>query len=173
MNTRVLLLSTRAGAAASFIRRLLTSRRVGSAAEPTDYQSLQSTPASVETEYQKLIVYHLRRWGVFENCATVTVRPVGQDRRGRDAYVAVVKLSKWERNVALRLLLGLPLFEKKVRKILQGSWLAEISHFDGLLLQTGGELQGDLATSELRHLVVALTGRHASARSADQPHSQP
>jgi hypothetical protein len=168
MSTTTFLMSMRAAAFMSFCRRFFTGTRRGPAADPTDYQSLQSTPASVQAEYQKLLVDHLRRWGVSDRCATVTVRQIGQDRRNREIFVVVIKLSKWERDVAVRLLLGLPLFEKKIRKILLGSWIAEVSHFEGLWLQTADELLGDVATSELRQLAVTLTGRRVgSTRSLD------
>jgi hypothetical protein len=175
MSTTTLSPSTRASAVASFFRRLVTREGPGAAAEPTDHQSLEGTPASVQAEYQKLIVYHLQRWGVSAKCATVAVWQVGQDKQGREAFVAVVKLSRWERDVAVRLLLGFPLFEKKIRKMLLGSWIAEVSHFEGLLLQTADELLGDVATAELRQLAVTLTGRRvaASARSLDHPDSRP
>jgi hypothetical protein len=126
------------------------------AEEQTDYQALQGPSGGLADEYQKLISHQLHRWGVPEGCAAVAVREMGRDEHGRDVFVGVVTLFKWDRDAAVRLLLGLPLFEKKIRKALQGLWIADMSSFGGIWLHATGELQADPAVSELRNAVRTL-----------------
>lgn len=126
------------------------------AEEQTDYQALQGTSGGLADEYQKLISHHLHRWGIPEGCVAVVVREIGRDEHGRDVFVGVVTLFQWDRDAAIRLLVGLPLFEKKIRKALQGLWIADVSGFGGIWLHAAGEMQADPAVSELRNVIKSL-----------------
>jgi hypothetical protein len=145
------------------LRRIF--RRHSSSEDQTDYHSLPDLPQSIESEYQKLVTDYLCRWGIPEPCASVQVLKTGKDGEGRDVFVALVRLVRWERFAVLRLLIGLPLFERKIRKTLP-AWLADVSIFGGIWLNTAGELQETPALAELRHLVVQLTGPRAKINAA-------
>ena len=134
----------------------LFRRSSGVPEEQTDYQAVQSGSGGLADEYQKLVAHHLHRWGVPDGCAAVVVREMGRDEHGRDVFVAVVTLFKWDRDAAVKLLVGLPLFEKKIRKSLEGLWIADVSGFGGIWLHATGELQSDPAVSELRNVVRTL-----------------
>jgi hypothetical protein len=142
------------------LRRIF--RRGSSSEEQTDYQSLPDAAETIESEYHKLVWQYLQRWGVPENCASIQVLKMGKDEQERDIVVALVRLVRWEKLAVLRLLIGLPLFERKVRKTLP-VWLTDVSRFGGIWLNTSGELQEIPALSELRHLVIQLTGPRAKA----------
>ena len=105
----------------------------------------------LETDYQGIIASHFRRWGVSNQCVTIEVRKIGQAPDGYDVFVGMVRLVRWERHSALRVLLGLPLLEAKIRKTVRATWLADYSHFTGLWLHTSEQLQ---VPDELRELLV-------------------
>src|SRR4051812_15541436 len=116
---------------AAVLRRMWAAAWVPSTSEhATDYQSLGETSGGLESEYRRIVYQHLERWGVTEACATVQVQQL-QDHRGKEAFVAVVCLTSWERNSIVRVLLGLPLLDKKIRKAVDVSWLADVSVFRG------------------------------------------
>jgi hypothetical protein len=135
-------------------------RRSSSSDEQTDYQSIPDAPQTVESEYQKLVKDNLRRWGIPEVCTSVQILKLGKDVQEREIFVALVRLLRWDRLAVLRLLIGLPLFETKVRKTLP-AWLTDVSRFGGIWLNTTGELHQIPVLSELRHLVIQLTGPKA------------
>lgn len=147
----------------TLIRRLFASSRSPQKEGPTDYQSLGQAADGLHAEYQRIIELQMKRWGVSETCASVEVHQVGKAADGREVFVGAVRLHAWDRKPALRLLLGLPLLEAKVRKTIRAHWLAEVSHFSGLWLHASEKLQGTAASGELRSLVVALTGPRAQA----------
>ena len=96
---------------------------------------------------------------------TIEVRKIGQAPDGYDVFVGMVRLVRWERHSALRVLLGLPLLEAKIRKTVRATWLADYSHFTGLWLHTSEQLQ---VPDELRELLGAL----APAQPSEAPASQ-
>lgn len=145
----------------AFIRKIF-SRSQPRGEQPTDYESLEASgSAGVSAEYERLILLHLKRWGVTESCASVEARQIGQSEDGREIIVGLVRLGGWERKPALRLMLGLPMLEEKVRKSVAGLWLADVSQFAGLWLNAAGQLHASGPVSELRQLVVSLTGPRA------------
>lgn len=135
----------------------------------TDYQNLEDTAGGLDAEYRRMVTQHLERWGVRPECAVVEVEQLA-DVRGRQAYVATICLVAWERNPVLRVLLGLPHLDKKIRKAAEVSWVADVSVFKGVQLKVADSLYDTRAASELRHLVVSLTGVE---RSRPEPASEP
>lgn len=123
----------------------------------TDYQSLGETAGGLDAEYRRMVTHHLQRWGVPDSCATVQIQQL-PDQAGKEVFVAVVCLVSWDRNAIIRVLLGLPLLDKKIRKAVEVSWLADLSIFRGVQLKVAESLHGTAASTELRHLVVTLTG---------------
>lgn len=154
----------------SLFRRFFASAPAVTDGDRTDYQALEGEPAGLETEYQRVIDYQLRRWGVPESCASVEVRQIGQDSRGRQSFVGVVRLSVWDRKAAIRLMLGLPLLQARVDRIVRALWLAEVSKFEGLWLQTTKQFHTASAITELRQLIISLTGpRGVDSESGEKP----
>jgi hypothetical protein len=68
----------------------------------------------------------------------------------------MLRLVQWHRASAVRLLLGLPILETRLRRALKGSWVLDVSHFNGLWLHTSGQLQDARAMQELRELVLGI-----------------
>jgi len=123
----------------------------------TDYQGLDEAPATLDAEYQRLITHQLARWGVTERLVHVEVRQSG-GRKTKPAFSAVLTIHGWERDPVLRVLIGLPLLEKKVRRAVAERWIADVSTFDGLLVTISPRLRDTPACTELRQLLVTITG---------------
>jgi hypothetical protein len=147
----------------ALLRKLFTRSRPLLGEQPTDYESLKDSGAGgLAAEYEKIIEVQMRRMGISDGCASVEVRNTGQDAAGRDIFVGLVRLGGWERKSALRLLLGLPMLDTKVRRTIEGLWLGEVSSYGGLWLHAGGQLNEASAVTELRQLMMSLTGPRAS-----------
>jgi hypothetical protein len=139
----------------------------------SDYHP-SSTPSNhgLEVEYQNLIAGQLRRWSIAPSCVTLEVRRLGQAPDGFEVFVGMVRLSRWDRLSALRILIGLPLLETKVRKSVRATWLADFSHFGGLWLHASEHME---VGSELHDLIA----RHAPFKTssgqpgAGEPDSEP
>ena len=137
--------------------------------ERADYGSAAE---GLEIEYQRLVTTQFRRLGIHEDCVTIDVRRIGHGPHGFDVLVGMVRLHRWERTSGLRLLIGLPLIESRVRKLVRSTWLADYSHFGGLWLHAAEHLHEEPGTEELRELLMTLTPPQASA-SAQTPASHP
>lgn len=122
----------------------------------SDYHPSDRSGVGLEVEYQQLIAQQFRRWGISPSTITIEVRRLGQAHDGYDVLVGMVRLAHWERDSALRVLLGLPMLEHKVRKMVRGTWLADFSHFGGLWLHASEQLHAEGASRDLRDLLVQL-----------------
>ncbi|QJW84063.1 hypothetical protein HK414_09520 [Ramlibacter terrae] len=118
-----------------------------------------SLPAGrgLEAEYESLIANQCRRWGIADGVVTIEVRRIGRAPDGLDVYLGMVRLAQWERDSSLRLLLGLPLLETKIRRMVRTLWIGEMSHFGGLWLHASEQLHATPAMRELRDLLIQLT----------------
>jgi hypothetical protein len=122
----------------------------------SEYHPSDRRGEGLEVEYQTLIATQFRRWGISTGCVTIEVRQIGRAPDGFDVFVGMVRLAKWDRPSALRVLIGLPLLEAKVRKSVRSTWMADFSHFGGLWLHASEQLQTTAAPAELRQLMVQL-----------------
>ena len=143
-------------------------RRRGSEHE-TDYETMGAVEGGLEAEYLKVLEPELRGWGIPERCATLQVQQVGHTPHGRGIFVGVIRLVAWERRPALRLLLGLPFLERRVRQALSTRWLLDVSHFGGLWLHASDKLQHGEAGRELRELMAEVADARAGARQRPAP----
>ena len=141
---------------ASLFRKLAARLRRRRSAEETDYDVLGHAVDGLEAEYLKVLEPELRGWGVPATCASLHVQQVGQTPHGRGVFVGVIRLVAWERRPALRLMLGLPILERKVRRALSTRWLADVSHFGGLWLHTSDKIADTGAVQELRELLAEV-----------------
>ncbi|MEO5672574.1 MAG: hypothetical protein ABIR26_17960 [Ramlibacter sp.] len=121
----------------------------------SDYHP-SSERGGLEVEYQKLVAAQFRHWGVAMGCVTIEVRKIGVAADGYDVFVAMVRLMQWHRPSAIRVLLGLPVLEAKIRKAVRSTWLADHAHFVGLWLHSSEQLQETAGMTELRELVKDL-----------------
>ncbi|MBX3588232.1 MAG: hypothetical protein KF796_16480 [Ramlibacter sp.] len=134
-------------------------------AADTDYLPANGGGEGLETDYQAIIASHFRRWGITNECVTIEVKKMGQAPDGYDVFVGMVRLVRWERTSGLRVLLGLPLLEAKIRKTIRATWLADYSHFTGLWLHASEQLQ---LPDELRELLGNLAPLAPSGHPAYQ-----
>ena len=130
----------------------------------TDYEAMGTVDGGLEAEYLKVLEPELRGWGVPEHCATLQVQQVGHTPHGRGIFVGVIRLATWDRKPAMRLLLGLPFLERRVKQALSTRWLLDASHFGGLWLHASERLQDGDAGRELRELLAELSDARAGAR---------
>lgn len=134
----------------------------------TDYQDLGTASGSLEAEYQRLVAHHLARWGVPEQHVVIEVRQAGS-RQGRLVFDVVICLAHWDRITALRVLVGLPLFEKKIRRAIEGQWLQDVSVLRAVLVCASERLQAPEPCAELRQTLVSLTGGRQNDRRPRAP----
>lgn len=149
-----------------FVREARAQR--GQAPDPdSDYHPSDRQGEGLELEYQSLIATQFRRWGISTSCVSIEVRRIGHAPDGFDVLVGMVRLAKWERLSALRVLVGLPLLESKVRRAVRATWLADYSHFGGLWLHASEQIHAQGATAELRDLLMQLTPPSPPAPGGD------
>jgi len=132
----------------------------------TEVDASLAAGQGLEAEYESLIANQCRRWGIAEGVVTIEVRQIGRAPDGLDVYLGMVRLAQWERDSSLRLLLGLPLLETKIRRMVRTLWIGEVSHFGGLWLHASEQLNATPAMRELRELLIQLTPP-SNARGGD------
>ncbi|MES2940652.1 MAG: hypothetical protein V4864_23440 [Pseudomonadota bacterium] len=168
-----------------FAREARAQSEAGPAGTPTgtpdsDYQHPSALRGEgLELEYQSLIATQFRRWGIKSMGVTIEVRKIGQATDGFDVLVGMVRLTRWDRISSLRVMLGLPLLEHRVRKAVKATWLADYSHFGGLWLRASESLQAGEGMEELHQLLMqvaapsqAAPAAPARARAAAVPRQQ-
>jgi hypothetical protein len=141
--------------------------------EPADNPVTEVEPSGhsadeVAREYRTIINEQLVRGGVLPKCVEVEVRPAGKLRDGHQMFVGMLRLTSWERTSAIRLLLGLPILESRLRRAVRGSWLREVSHFGGIWVHASGQMQDAHAMEDLRALIVDVE-RHDHESSSQPP----
>lgn len=124
--------------------------------EHTDHDTLRESTPSVAEEYRAIIGNVLAHADV-RSCTDFKVHAVGDCDDGRPIFICAIRLIAWERDPALRLLLGLPLIEKNIRKIVTTHWLNDVSVFGGMWLHASSKLEHTTAVSELRQVLELLT----------------
>ena len=134
--------------------------------EPVENPETEVDPSGnsideITEEYRSLVLDQLIRGGVKPDCLEIDVRQGGKLRDGRPIFLGMLRLVHWERASAVRLLLGLPILESRLRRVVRASWLSEVSHFGGVWLHASGQLQDSLAMEDLRTLVVDIEKREA------------
>jgi hypothetical protein len=128
----------------------------------TEVDASGHSTGEITEEYRSLIIDQLVRGGVSPGCVDIEVKQGGKARDGRQIFIAMLRLVTWERRSALRLLLGLPILESRLRRSARGSWLHELSHFGGIWLHASGQLQDSLAMEDLRSVLIEIDKRDAS-----------
>ena len=139
--------------------RKLLQRDVPEENPETEVDASGHSTDEITEEYRSTILDQLLRGGVSPGCIELEVRPSGKARDGRVIFVGMLRLVHWERTSAVRLLLGLPILESRVRRLTRGSWLHDVSQFGGMWLHASGQLQDSGAMEELRLLVVDIEKR--------------
>jgi hypothetical protein len=115
----------------------------------------------ISEEYRSLIIDQLVRGGVSPACVDIEVKQGGKARDGRFIFIGMLRLARWERKSAVRLLVGLPILESRLRRIVRGSWLHDLSYFGGVWLHASGQLQDSHAMEDLRLLLLEVERREA------------
>ena len=123
----------------------------------SDYHPTTAPGTGLEVEYHGLIVTQVRRMGISPDSISIEVRRIGKGPHDFDVLVGMVRLHRWDRVSALRVLVGLPLLEAKIRKMVRGSWLADFSYFGGLWLHASEHVHAAPGAHELRDLLRQLT----------------
>lgn len=122
----------------------------------TRAHSSQLHGEGVEREYEEVVISQLTRLGVPLDTVEVEVRHAGAMPDGRNIYVGMVRLTKWQPRTSLRLLVALPLLETKTRQSLETTWLSDVSHFGGLWVHASSALRTNDVLSEIHDAVKLL-----------------
>lgn len=83
---------------------------------------------------------------------------------GRPVILLTLKIVRWVPRKSVQVLLGLPLMERAVRRLLRGSWLLEVSHFGGVWIHTSSAL--DLEREHQLEIGTVLAGIRAEPAAA-------
>jgi hypothetical protein len=140
----------------------LFSREIDDAPS-TEINPNHHTFGELQEEYLGVANGIIARCGLNPDCIEVEARYAGQSRAGKHLFKLMFRLVKWERHSGLRLLLGLPHLEREVRRVLSGSWLAEVSHFGGIWLHPSTPTLDRSVTRELRYILAAIEGPPAGS----------
>src|SRR6478672_4026106 len=97
--------------------RKLLQRDVPEENPETEVDASGHSTDEITEEYRSTILDQLLRGGVSPGCIELEVRPSGKARDGRVIFVGMLRLVHWERTSAVRLLLGLPILESRVRRL--------------------------------------------------------
>jgi hypothetical protein len=108
----------------------------------------------VATHYRNLVERNLLHCGISCDSLQIEIRCVDRAVDRKPVYAAMVYVARWERISALRLLVGLPLIEVRLREAARCSWMSSQSHFVGLWIHASSRLA---TPDELRRLILQLT----------------
>ncbi|MBI5276263.1 MAG: hypothetical protein HY854_07360 [Burkholderiales bacterium] len=133
----------------------------------TDVGSSVQRGEGLDFEYRMLVLEQLERGGISEGCLDIEIRSLGAGTDGRLVFAGMLRLAKWEPRSALRVLLGLPLLQAKVRKSVRNSWLHDLSHFAGLWLHPSGQFEEGAPMNDLRTMIQRLEQAYAAEFSGD------
>lgn len=132
---------------------------------------------NLHIHYCSLIRKTLQQCGVRSETLQIELRCVDKASDGKPVYSAMIYIAQWERVSVLRLLIGLPLIETRLREAARSSWMASQSHFVGIWLHASSRLE---APDELRSIIVQLTSdelggsqeaKDSVPRDADEGHA--
>lgn len=136
------------------LRSLLTRRASGPAT--TIFGQSTGGDPDVLTELEAIIWSQLGRAGIPSDCVGVEVCALEEKRQKKPCLIGKLHLAGWQRKPVLRLMLGLPVLEVRVRQGFESSWLNDVSTFGGLWLRGFGELQSQAALHELRQAIAQI-----------------
>ena len=131
----------------------------------TELSPSKQPSEGLEQEYHALIEEQLLRGGVSPAILDIEVKPMGRGKDGRPVFLGMVRLKAWERRSAMRLLLGLPVLEARLKRVIRGSWLHEVASFGGLWLHASGQLEDGDVIRDLRATLVEIESRDAPLTS--------
>jgi hypothetical protein len=120
----------------------------------------------LQQEYKEQITALLQDGGVNVDCVQTEVRYVGRARDGKYVFLGMLRLVQWERKSALRLMIGMPLVERLLRRLLRGNWLAEVSHFGGMWLHPSSQMVDADVMRELRDVLSLVESSETPAHPA-------
>jgi hypothetical protein len=123
--------------------------------EPTGLHLDEYSIEHLQDELEQLTIRVLQKAGVNPACVTIAVEHVGATRDGRPLLRAMIALTQWDADCALRLLLGIAHIERAMRRTLGTSWLSDAAHFGGVWVHTANEVLE--SSSGRRQLAWALT----------------
>jgi len=148
-------------------------QREGSDSPSTYLETGMHTVEDLRHEYLELVDDSLDRGGIPVGCVEVEIRHLGADKNGKPLFSAMLRMTAWERRAGIRLLLGLPLLERGVRKLLAGSWLLDVSSFAGLWLHPATPVLTREVAREVGVLLARVERQVEGAGPAESMWSMP
>jgi hypothetical protein len=126
-----------------------------------------ATVEELQDEFRACILDVLARAMVDKTCVDIEIRHGGVMRDGRHLLTGMLRLVKWDRVSGLRLLIGLPILERGVRRMVAASWAAEAAHFGGLWVHPSGQILERSLLKELGHDLTMLENAPAFVHMDD------
>lgn len=156
------------------IRRFLGGAKAMSpgsadAADPVDSGWVRPGREEIATAYSDILQQQVREAGIADDVVTIDMTVVGRTGDGRLALAAMIKLTAWCEQGTIRLLLGLPLFEAKVRRCLRNHWLNDVSFFAGVWLHSASATRDPKVLGRLRDMLVRLEHEQAEIARPVRP----
>jgi hypothetical protein len=148
-------------------------QREGSDSPSTYLETGMHTVEDLRHEYLELVDDALDRGGIAVGCVEVEIRHMGTDKAGKPLFSAMLRMTRWERRSGTRLLLGLPLMERAVRKLLGGSWLLDVSSFAGIWLHPATSVLGREVARDISVLLAQVEQTTGGATPAESMWSLP
>lgn len=115
----------------------------------------------LEAEFQALVADQLARGGVPGHLVDIDVRATGSHKEGRPVFCAMVRIKAWDERAVLRLLLGLPLLQDRIKRALRTGWLHEVASFGGIWLHASAQLHEREVLKSLRDVLLDVEARSA------------
>lgn len=136
--------------------QLFATRAEDESSGATEIDLGEQSIEDIRTGLRDMVRELLEDGGVNIDCVEIEVRDVGRAHDGRHVFLGMLRLAHWHRKSALRLMIGLPLVERLLRRLLRGSWLADVSHFGGLWLHPASGMVDADVMRELREIIQAV-----------------
>ena len=93
----------------------------------------------LRAEYRDCIEELLAHVGIERDHVEVVAQHVGHGADSMPIIAVYIRMKQWSAATP-SLLLGLPMLEKSVRRMLQGNWVSDASHFGGVWLHASSAL---------------------------------
>jgi len=136
------------------LKKLLRRDPEAGASSNTLMRASVQGAGGVQEEYAEAVAENLRQMGV--SCTAVEPRSCGFGPKGREKVAVIVRVTHFERPQVLRVFMGLPLLEARVREIFADTWISEVSEFEGIWLQASGEGWQAEELGQMRELIHRL-----------------
>lgn len=124
-------------------------------------ESVGAGLAEMRAALAQAISDELERGGIPADCVHIEVQRQGDSPQGLPTLAGMLRLVRWNDAAAVRLMLGLPLLERNMRRSLRNHWLADVARFAGLWLHPSTTVLGRETLDAVRNLVLQVEAQRS------------